>query len=119
MDFPGHLKQAGRRNADIMLVPSNDWREIDPWHSHMARFRAIEQGFNMVRHVSNGLSLASDYQGRVLASMDHFATDQREMVAMVPTRGVRTLYSLIGDLFAWVCVAGLAATVVLSRRRTQ
>jgi len=119
MDFPGHLKQAGRRNADIMLVPSNDWREIDPWHSHMARFRAIEQGFNMVRHVSNGFSLATDYQGRVLASMDHFATNQHEMVAMVPTRGVRTIYSRIGDLFAWVCVAGLVATVVLSRRRTR
>ena len=48
MDFPGHLKQAGRRNADIMLVPSNDWREIDPWHSHMARLRGVEQGFTIL-----------------------------------------------------------------------
>jgi apolipoprotein N-acyltransferase len=119
MDFPGHLKQAGRQNADILLVPSNDWREIDPWHSHMARIRAIEQGFNMVRHVSNGFSLATDYHGRVLASMDHFTTDQRIMVAYVPTRGVRTVYSRIGDLFAWVCIAGLVATVGLSRRRTR
>jgi apolipoprotein N-acyltransferase len=119
MDLPGHLKQAGRRNADIMLVPSNDWREIDPWHSHMARFRAIEQGFNMVRHTSNGFSMATDYQGRVLASMDHFVTDQRTMVAIVPTRGVPTVYSRIGDFFAWVCIAGLVATVGLSRRRTR
>jgi apolipoprotein N-acyltransferase len=111
MDFPGHLKQAGRQDADIMLVPSNDWREIDPWHSHMARFRAVEQGFNMVRHVSNGFSLATDYHGRVLASMDHFVTDLRDMVAVVPTRGVRTVYSRIGDLFAWLCMAGLVAAV--------
>jgi len=118
MDFPGHLQQAGGQDADIMLVPSNDWREIDPWHSHMARYRAVEQGFNMVRHASNGLSLATDYQGRVLASMDHFATDQRIMVANVPTRGVHTVYSRIGDLFAWVCIAGLVAAVGLSRRES-
>ncbi|MFQ5512271.1 MAG: hypothetical protein ACE5EO_10515 [Candidatus Krumholzibacteriia bacterium] len=119
MEFPGHLKQAGRRDADIILVPSNDWREIDPWHSHMARLRAVEQGFNMVRHVSNGLSLATNYQGRVLASMGHFTTNQREMVAYVPTRGVRTIYSRVGDLFAWLCSAGLVAAVGLSRRHSR
>ena len=118
MDFPGHLKQAGRRGADIMLVPSNDWREIDPWHSHMARFRAVEQGFNMVRHVSNGFSMATDYQGRILATMDHYTTDRRrDMVAIVPTRGVRTIYSRIGDLFAWICIGGCVVMVGISRLR--
>jgi apolipoprotein N-acyltransferase len=117
MDFPGHLKQAGRRGADIMLVPSNDWREIDPWHSHMARFRAVEQGFNMVRHVSNGFSMATDYQGRILATMDHYTTDRRDMVAIVPTRGVRTIYSRIGDLFAWICIGGCVVMVGISRWR--
>jgi apolipoprotein N-acyltransferase len=119
MDFPVHLRQAGRLDADIMLVPSNDWREIDPWHSHMARFRAVEQGCNMVRHVSNGFSIATDYQGRVLASMDHFVSDQRDMVAYVPTQGVRTVYSRIGDLFAWLCIAGLVAAVGLSGWRAK
>lgn len=119
MDFPRHLQQAGRGGADIMLVPSNDWREIDPWHTHMARFRAIEQGFNMVRHTSTGLSMASDYQGRVLASMDHFTAENRAMVAYVPTRGVRTLYSRIGDLFAWICIAGMLGAVVVSRRKVS
>ena len=114
MDFPGHLKQAGRGNADIMLVPSNDWRDIDPWHSHMARFRAIEQGFNLVRHVSNGYSIATDYQGRVLATMDHFTSRNRNMVAVVQTQGVRTIYSRVSDLFAWLCIAGLVANVALS-----
>ena len=117
MDFPGLLKQAGSKRTDILLVPSNDWREIDPWHSHMARFRAIEQGFNLVRQVSNGLSLASDYQGRVLAAMDHFATDQRSLVAYVPTRGVRTVYSRIGDIFSWMCMLGLCIFVFIGYRR--
>jgi len=107
MDFPKLLAQAGRLNTDILLAPSNDWREIDPWHSHMARYRAIEQGFNLVRHTSGGLSIATDYQGRVLASMDHYTATDRVLVAQVPTRGVRTIYSRVGDLFAWMCMLGV------------
>jgi apolipoprotein N-acyltransferase len=117
MDFPNLLKQAGNQGADIMLVPSNDWREIDPWHSHMARLRAVEQGFNMIRHVSNGLSLATDYQGRVLGSMDHYTTTDRALIAHVPIAGTRTIYSRIGDTFAWLCVIGLLAATVASLRR--
>jgi apolipoprotein N-acyltransferase len=119
MDFPGYLQQAGAKSVDIMLVPSNDWREIDPWHSHMARFRAIEQGFNMIRHVSKGLSLATDYQGRVLASMDHYITADRNFVAHVPTRGVKTIYARVGDLFAWLCLAGMALLIVRGATRRQ
>jgi len=117
MDFPGLLKQAGRLHTDVMLVPSNDWREIDPWHSEMARFRSIEQGFNMVRHASNGLSIATDYQGRVLSRMDHFMTADRVMISEVPTRGIDTVYSRIGDVFSWLCIATLLGLIVLSRRR--
>jgi len=119
MDFPNLLEQAGQQQADLMLVPSNDWREIDPWHSHMARLRAVEQGFNMVRHTSHGLSLAADYQGRVLSSMDHYTTTDRVLISQVPTSGTRTVYARIGDTFAWLCVAGLlvvAATGVRSSR---
>ena len=115
MDFPGLIAEAGRQRVDVMLVPSNDWRAIDPWHTHMARLRAVEQGFNLVRHVSGGLSLATDYHGRTLASMDHYTTKHRALIAHVPTRGVQTLYSRIGDTFAWLCLAGLLISVVSSR----
>lgn len=114
MDFPGLLKQAGKLHTDVMLVPSNDWKEIDPWHSEMARFRAIEQGFNLVRHTSGGLSIATDYQGRVLSRMDHYTTADRVMISEVPTRGVNTVYSRIGDLFSWVCIATLLGLLGLA-----
>jgi apolipoprotein N-acyltransferase len=114
MDFPELLKQAGDLQTDIMLVPSNDWRGIDPWHSHMARLRAIEQGFNMVRHTSGGLSVAVDYQGRVLSSMDHYTAVNRVLVSNVPTQGVGTIYSRVGDVFAWLCIAALALAIVVT-----
>ena len=117
MDFPGFLEQAGQANVDIMLVPSNDWKEIDPWHSHMARVRAIEQGFNLVRHTSKGLSVAADYHGRVLNSMDHYTASDRVLISQVPTRGRATIYSRIRDSFAWLCAVGLLVLAVVAWRR--
>ena len=111
-DFPSTVRQAGRNGTDILLVPSNDSREVDPMHTQMAVFRAIENGVSLVRQVSNGLSIATDPYGRVLAAMDHFAASEQVMVAQVPTRGVFTVYSVIGDLFGWLAVAGLVAIVI-------
>ncbi|HVN82031.1 MAG TPA: nitrilase-related carbon-nitrogen hydrolase [Terriglobia bacterium] len=106
-DFPQLLAQAGRLGADVVLDPSNDWQAIDPWHTQMASFRAIEQGFNLIRHTSHGLSAAFDYQGRRLAAMDHFSATDYVMISEIPSKGVRTLYGKLGDWFAWACLAGL------------
>ncbi len=62
---------------------------------------------NMVRATGNGLSAVVDYQGRVLASQDYFTTDNGIMLATLPLRRATTLYSRIGDLFAYLCAAGL------------
>jgi apolipoprotein N-acyltransferase len=118
-DFPHLLAQAGALETDVMLDPSNDWRAIDPWHTQMVSFRAIEQGFNLIRQTSQGLSAAFDYQGRRLAAMDHYQTTDYAMVSQVPTRGVRTIYSRFGDWFAWLCLAGLALLAVLSLRQER
>jgi apolipoprotein N-acyltransferase len=121
-DFPQLLAQAGMLRADIVLDPSNDWRAIDPWHTQMASFRAIEQGFNLVRHTSYGLSATFDYQGRRLAAMDHYETANFAMVSEVPTKGVRTVYGKLGDWFAWMCLASLllmVGQVVIGRRSTN
>ncbi len=103
-----------------MLIPSNDWRAIDPWHTQMAVFRGIEQGSNLVRHVSNGLSIAKDYQGRVRGMMDHYQTSgDRELVAELPTVGAHTIYSRVGDLFSWLALAGLAGLAVAAVSKTS
>jgi apolipoprotein N-acyltransferase len=113
-DFPQLLAQAGALRVDVMLDPSNDWRAIDPWHTQMASFRAIEQGFNLIRQTSFGLSAAYDYQGRRLAAMDHYQTTDYAMISELPTKGVRTICSRLGDWFAWLCAAGLASLIVRS-----
>jgi len=102
MDFPQHLVQA--KTLDILLVPSNDWKEIDPWHTNMAKFRAIEQGFNMVRHTSNGLSAGIDYTGKVISEMDHYTNNERILITLLPTKGVTTPYSVMGNIFPLFCL---------------
>jgi apolipoprotein N-acyltransferase len=110
-DFPGTIRQAGQAGADVLLVPSNDWREIDPYHTQMATFRAIENGFSLVRQASHGLAMTVDYEGQVLGASDFFTSDQERMVAYVPIQGVRTIYAAIGDLFAWFSIAGLVLLI--------
>lgn len=118
-DFPGTMRQAGQAGADVMLMPSNDWQAIDPYHTQVATFSAIENGFSEVRQTSHGLSMAVDYEGQVLSASDYFTTDPQVMVAYVPVQGVHTIYATIGDLFAWLSLAGLVVLigVAFARRR--
>ena len=114
MDFDRIVAQVGRGNADLMLVPASDWRDIMPLHQQMAEFRAIENGTALFRITRWGGSGAVDPFGRRLAWMDDFSARDNIMVAQVPIHaGVRTLYSRIGDAFAWLCVGGLLACLVL------
>jgi apolipoprotein N-acyltransferase len=121
LDYPGTMRQAGQVGADLLLGPSDDWQGFDPAHAHDATFRAIENGFSLVREASHGLSIAVDYEGRVLSASDYFTTDHQVMVAYVPMQGVRTIYATIGDLFAWLCIIGLLGltglAIIQSRKR--
>jgi apolipoprotein N-acyltransferase len=120
MDFPHLIGQAGANGVELMLVPAWDWPAINPLHAEMAVYRAIENGFSIVRSTAQGTSIAVDSYGRVLARMDEFTSEDDVMVAQVPARSTWTLYSLIGDVFAWLCSAGLVLVIgiaVFSRAR--
>jgi apolipoprotein N-acyltransferase len=119
MDFPSFMAQAGVFPANLVLSPAGDWKAIDPRHTQIASFRAIEQGFNLVRQSNGGLSAAYDYQGRQLASMDQYQSDDLTLVAEVPTRGARTFYSLAGDWFAYLSILTLAALILLALLKKQ
>jgi apolipoprotein N-acyltransferase len=113
------VAQAGRNGTDILFSPSLEYRQIDPIHAHMAMFRAIENGVTLVRQADNGLSIVVDPYGRVTAAMDHFNSSERVMVAQVPILSVLTLYPYIGDLFAWLALAGFVGLVVVGVVRSR
>ena len=117
LDFPDYLKQA--KGSDILLAPSNDWKEIDPIHTDMAKFRAIEQGFNLIRQTSFGLSAGTDYTGKTISEMDHFTDNDKTLITQLPTKGVHTIYSMIGDSFIVFCLLLFVLTgIILKKRET-
>jgi apolipoprotein N-acyltransferase len=105
--YPALIRQAGKNKVDILFAPTNDVHPYAASAIAMADYRAIENGFAMIRPTGNGLSAAIDPLGRVLASQDYFTSSSGIMLASLPTHGVTTLYSRIGDAFAYLCVIGL------------
>jgi len=113
-DFPNFIRTAGKNKTEIMFLPANDWKAIDPIHTRMAMTRAIENGFSLIHPAGQGLSVATDNRGRIISSMDYFKTDEQIMYADVPAQHTFTLYPLVGDLFAWLCIAGFITFLVFS-----
>jgi len=106
--FPGLVRQAGTADVDILLVPSSDWESVAAWHAQQAPFRAVENGVSLVRPTRQGISLATDGQGRLLGyKPDFFVSDEQNLVVSVPTQGQDTWYTAVGDLFAYASVLGL------------
>ncbi|HMG90338.1 MAG TPA: nitrilase-related carbon-nitrogen hydrolase [Chryseolinea sp.] len=122
-DFPQLMSQLGKKGADILLLPSGDWKEVSPYHAQMAIVRAIENGTSLLRPVSGAVSIACDYNGNIVARRNYFDKGDRVVVAYLPTAGIKTLYSRVGDSFAWVCVVGLVFIIAslgfqYAKRRT-
>ncbi len=113
-DFNHYIRQTGQKDADILFAPSNDWDSVKQAHSNNAVFRAVENGVSLVRATNNGISIVTDYQGRELGKSDFFKDSPAVAVGYIPVRGTNTIYSIIGDLFAYVCIIGLLALVVLA-----
>jgi apolipoprotein N-acyltransferase len=115
MFFPGLVRrQVGRNGADILLVPAWDFQGVEYFWSYGTAFHAIENGFAMFRVARESLTIAVDYQGRPLVLSNYFLTDQSIIYADLPTEGRETVYSLLGDWFAWLSVAGFVVLLVIS-----
>ncbi len=112
MDFPHFIRGFGKSRTDTLLVPASDWERVKLLHHVMAVFRAVENGTSLIRATRWGISTVTDAFGNILAIKDSFLAARGAMVAQVPVKGVSTLYSRLGDWFAWVCILGLIGFVI-------
>src|SRR5262249_45495077 len=112
-DFPSYLRRAGLEATELFVLPVTEWRLIKDIQFPMYVFRAIANAILIVRASAGGLSAAIDPWGRVLGIADHFAPGDSTLVAQVPVIHVPTMYARVGDLFAWMCVAGLASMLAV------
>jgi apolipoprotein N-acyltransferase len=115
-DFPYLAKGYGELGADMVIVPSSDWRGIDPVHTEMAAFRAVEQGHSVLRSTRFGLSAAITPYGEMVSQMSSFDNNDKIMYSQLPTKGVTTLYAIIQDSFVYLCIGCLLSFMVIASR---
>jgi apolipoprotein N-acyltransferase len=113
-DFPYLAKGYGELGADMVIVPSSDWRGIDPVHTEMAAFRAVEQGHSVLRSTRFGLSAAITPYGEMVSQMSSFDKNDKIMYAQLSAKGVTTLYSIIQDSFVYLCIGFLLSFMVIT-----
>jgi apolipoprotein N-acyltransferase len=108
-NFTDLARGYGRDQVPIVAVPTQDWREVAPYHLENSRFRAVENRYTVVRAAVNGTSAIVSPSGRVLARRDHFVDGDGLVVARLPQAdGSLRLYSW----FDWAPFAWLAVIVV-------
>jgi apolipoprotein N-acyltransferase len=120
-DQPEQMRQLGRKDADLLLLPSGDWYAISRFHTQVAVYRGIENGCSIFREVSNGLSEATDYRGKVIGSRDWFREGRTLWLADMPVGHVNTIYGRIGDTFPYgclLCALAMVLSLVVIRNRT-
>ena len=135
LDHHDFIRQVSAANVDVLLAPVGDWADIAKIHNDMARMRAIENGVTVVRATRGGYSTVIAPTGAVLALDDNadvhfdgtsvepsYPVETSVLQAEMPTQRMGTLYGVIGDAFAWVCVAvfaGLVVRGILHRRQAS
>jgi apolipoprotein N-acyltransferase len=137
--FPEIARETANHGAQLLVNITNDsWYGFSsaPYqHLAIARMRAIETGRYLLRAANTGVSAVIDPRGRVLGTIPlglvPTTRDRAHPSELVPsgqlTRSValldgRTVYLIIGDLFAWLCVlaaAGLLVWSFLSARKQK
>jgi apolipoprotein N-acyltransferase len=117
----GFLRGVGRLHPNLLVnLTSDSWfgAETEPWeHLALAVFGSIELRVSMVRAVNSGVSAYIDPNGRLLQKT--YADDPYRnpraadgILVTVPLMpGSGTVYTAVGNLFAYLCIA---ATLILS-----
>lgn len=122
-DFPAMARAHAALGVGLVAVPSSDWRGIHPYHTRMARIRAIEGGFALVRSTRWGESAVFDAYGRPRASMSAFEATDHVLVGTVPVTPVSTIYAAAGDaplgLASGLALVGLLVVAWRARKRRE
>lgn len=105
--YEGLALDSVQAGAGLMLISSNDswFRDSAALRQHLdqARLRAIESGRTYVRAANTGISDVILRTGESTAQIG--ALEQGYALRTVSFRSDRTLYSYIGNLFVYLCMA--------------
>lgn len=115
-DFPQMALSHARLGADLVVVPGMDWRGLPVRHTLMARIRAIEGGFSLLRSANDATSMGFDNYGQIQAAMADFGDNDRILIASLPVQRVNTLYSKVGNTIAYIAISTLLFSLFMTGR---
>jgi apolipoprotein N-acyltransferase len=115
MTRPAYLRQAAEKEIELLLVPSYDAPMFVPLFTFNSAYRAVENGFTMVRVAGlTGYSAAIDPDYRIWAGQDFTAREPSIFYVNVPVVSRRTVYSGIGYLFPYLASLLLVALMAVA-----
>jgi apolipoprotein N-acyltransferase len=119
MHFASLGRGYGVRHAAVMLVPAWDFNFLDEWmESRTTTTRGVENGYAVVRAGRESLLSVTDPYGRVIAERQSRTMPGVDLLATLRVSPpLATLYTQIGNLLGWLCVAGGAMLLVIGRDR--
>ena len=116
--YPSLVRQAVLAGSELLTTITNDawygYSSAPYQHFALASMRAIEQGRYLARAANTGISGIVDPYGRIVRQSGIF--EQVALVEEARFLTVRTIYSRIGDLIAYVAIAIVAIGLVGLRR---
>ena len=119
--YPSLIRQAVVGGSQLLTTITNDaWygRSSAPYqHFALASMRAIEEGRYLARAANTGISGVVDPYGRVVQQSAIF--EQVGLVEDVRVLTSRTIYSVIGDVIAYLSMTLTAAALITIGRRGQ
>ena len=96
-----------KNGAEIILLSTNDSWFSDSsaiyMHNNQARFRAVECGRYIARSANTGLSSFISNTGEILGTLEPLT--EGVLCAELVNQTTRTLYSVIGNVFVYLCGA--------------
>lgn len=103
--------------AQFIAISTNDSWFSDSaaldMHNSQSRLRAIESGRYVVRSANTGISSIIDPMGNVVSELG--ALERGYVVSDIELRDSRTLYSMIGNVFVYLCIGLPVAILALDR----
>lgn len=109
--FASFTRESVKMGADIIFVATNDsWYKTTRGvyeHRNFSVLRAIETGRPVVRAANTGISCIIDPRGNILSQTEPMVQDI--LYGKAFSCQTTTLYTLIGDLWLYLCILSVAA----------
>ena len=116
--FPELCRETVGKGAQILLVSTNDswFGDSGALRHHLAnaRLRAIENGVSVIRAANTGISALITPDGKAVKTLG--ANRRGFIKAQLPLKTTTTLYSLIGDVWLYLCVVIVMVSIYKKKK---